>query len=129
MAIIINKYLKESGFMNKIVLLGRLTKDPELKEAESSKTSYIKFNMAVERRFKTEEAYGDVDFIPIIAWSKNAEVISKYLKKGDLISISGRLSINSFKDEEGKNKQSTNVILEEFTFVPNNNAIKHNKIS
>ena len=114
--------------MNKIVLLGRLTKDPELKESESTKISYLKFDLAVERRFKTDELYGDVDFIPIIAWAKNAEVIAKYVKKGDMITLSGRLSVSLFKDEEGKQKHSMNVILEEFKFVPSRNTTKDNKI-
>lgn len=103
--------------MNKIILLGRITKDPELKKTESTGTSYVKFDIAVDRKYKSDEANSDVDFIPIVAWSKQAEVICKYLKKGDCITLSGRLSVNNYLDKDGNKKYSTNVILEEFRFV------------
>lgn len=106
--------------MNKIVLLGRFTKDPELKKTENTGVEYLKFDIAVERRFKNDETNGDVDFIPIVAWAKNAEVISKYFKKGDYITLSGRLSINSYEDKDGNKRHSTNVILEEFRFIGTN---------
>ncbi|MDD5793685.1 single-stranded DNA-binding protein [Clostridium sp. HCP1S3_B4] len=103
--------------MNKIILLGRITRDPELKKTESTGTSYVKFDIAVDRRYKSSESNSDVDFIPIVAWSKQAEVICKYLKKGDCITLSGRLSVNNYLDKEGNKKYSTNVVLEEFRFI------------
>ena len=103
--------------MNKIILLGRITKNPELKKTESTGTSYVKFDIAGDRKYKSDEVNSDVDFIPIVAWSKQAEVICKYLKKGDCITLSGRLSVNNYLDKEGNKKYSTNVILEEFRFV------------
>lgn len=110
--------------MNKIVLLGRLTRDPELKLKENTDIKYVKFDLAVERKFKSDEPHGDVDFIPVIAWAKNAETIHKYFSKGDFISLSGRLLVSSYEDKEGVKRHSTNVVLEEFRFV---GANKNNK--
>lgn len=114
--------------MNKIILLGRITKDPELRKTDSTGISYVKFDIAVDRRFKSADSNSDVDFIPIVAWSKQAEIICKYLSKGDYITLSGRLSVNSYSDNDGNKRYSTNVILEEFRFV-NGSSKNSNKES
>lgn len=102
--------------MNKIVLLGRLTKDPELIQIEGIDRSCTRFTIAVERNFKSADGTRKSDFIPITIWGKKAEVVVKYMKKGDYISLSGRLRTGSYEDKEGNRKYIAEVIAEEFKF-------------
>lgn len=99
--------------MNKIILIGRITKDPELIHINEGEGQYCRFSLAVERRYKNSEGIKEVDFIPVCTWSKSAEYVSSYIKKGDLLSISGNLRISSYEDKEGKKKYSSEVIAEE----------------
>lgn len=105
--------------MNKIVLLGRLVKDPELKVIDTIEKSCTRFIIAVDRNFKSADGSIKTDFIPIIIWGKKAEVVVKYMKKGDYISLSGRLRTGSYEDKEGNKKYIAEVIAEEFKFVNN----------
>ena len=102
--------------MNNITLIGRLTRDPELKYSQSGK-AFTKFNIAVQREFKKDEA----DFINCIAWDKRAEAICEYLRKGRRIAIQGRLSVNSY-DKDGETKWITEVIVDKFEFVDSANS-------
>jgi len=97
--------------MNKIILLGRLTKNINLKYAGENKTAIATSTIAVNRRYEKEKA----DFINIKAFGKTAEIIALYLTKGVQVGISGRLQINSY-DKDGEIKYFTEVIIEEFTF-------------
>lgn len=97
--------------MNKVVLLGRLVANPELKET-SSKNSYTRFTIAVNRAIKDE-----TDFINCIAWNKQAELICKYFKKGERILLDGRLTINNFKDKDGNNRESVEIVVDNFEFI------------
>lgn len=103
--------------MNKIVLLGKLIKDPELRYLESSEKVNSKFIIAVERSFKSLDGTRKSDLIPITVWGKKAEVICKYLRKGDYISLSGRLRTGSYEDKDGNKKYIAEVSLEDFKFV------------
>ena len=78
--------------MNRIILIGRLTKDPEKRVLEDSGKILARFTIAVEREYKNASGEREVDFIPIIVWGKKAEVAAEYLTKGSLISVCGRLS-------------------------------------
>lgn len=108
--------------MNKIILLGRLTKDPEFKTLEESNLSLCKFTLAVRRvyRKETEEKEG-VDFIPVVFFGRRAEIINEYLKKGNLLSVSGRLQLRSYEDKEGVKRHIAEVIGDEFQFVSSKN--------
>ncbi len=106
--------------MNKIVLMGRLIKDPELKYTESKNKVYTKFVIAVQRNFKLADGTREADFIPIKIWGKKAEVICKYLKKGSCITVSGRLRTGSYEDIQGNKKYITEVVGEDFRFVSYN---------
>ena len=97
--------------MNYVSLLGRLTKDPELKQSSSGK-SYCRFSIAVKREFVKD----GVDFINCIAWDKRAEFISNYFSKGKRILIQGRLNINSY-ESNGEKRISTDVIVDKADFI------------
>ncbi len=110
--------------MNNITLLGRLTKDPELKYTQSGK-AFTKFSIAVQREFKKDEA----DFINCIAWDKRAEAICEYLRKGRRIATQGRISVNSY-EKDGETKWITEVIVDKFEFVDSaNNDTKESEKS
>ena len=101
--------------MNKVVLIGRLTKDPELKFA-STGTAVTTFTVAVNRRFK-KEGQQDTDFIPVVVWGKQAESTANYMSKGKLIGISGRIETRSYEAKDGTRKYVTEVIAEEVQFL------------
>ena len=100
--------------MNQVTLIGRLTKDPELKYTQGGK-AFCKFNIAVTREFNREEA----DFIGCVAWDKRAETIAEYLRKGRRIAIQGRLNVRSY-EQNGENKWITEVIVDKFDFIDTN---------
>ena len=101
--------------MNKVVLIGRLTKDPELKFA-STGTAVTTFTVAVNRRFK-REGQQDADFIPVVVWGKQAESTANYMSKGKLIGISGRIETRSYEAKDGTRRYVTEVIAEEVSFL------------
>lgn len=101
--------------MNKIVLLGRLTKDVELRYTTSN-TPVGTFTLAVNRRTKVENQ-PDADFFNIVAWNKTAEFCSKYFKKGQQIALTGRLQTRSYDDKDGKKVFITEIIAEEVYFA------------
>ena len=97
--------------MNQVNLLGRLTKDPELKYGASG-TAFCKFTLAVNRAFKKDE----VDFINCTAFGKAAETIAEYVRKGDQFAIGGRLQVDTY-ESNGEKKYSTSVMVDGFTFI------------
>ena len=103
--------------MNKIVLLGRLIKDPELRIIESGDRVRTTFVIAVDRNFKSADGTRKADFIRVTVWGKKAEILCKYLKKGDSISLSGRLKTGSYEDKLGNKKYTAEVIAEDFSFI------------
>ena len=103
--------------MNKVILLGRLTKDVELRYTQTSNMAVASFTLAVNRKFVKEGENRQADFFNIIAWNKLADVSSKYLKKGMQILITGRLQTRSWDDEQGVKHYVTEIIAEEFDFI------------
>ena len=102
--------------MNKVILMGRLTRDPEVRYTQTNNTLVASFSLAVNRRFK-QEGQPDADFINIVAWSKLAEFCSKYFKKGQQVSIVGRLQVRNWEDEQGQKHYVTEVVAEEAYFA------------
>lgn len=103
--------------MNKITLMGRLVRDPETKYTNSQTPLAIaEFTLAVNRRFK-KDGEPDADFINCKAFSKTAETIGKFCKKGQMIAIVGRLQVRTYDNQEGKKVWVTEVIVEEFHFT------------
>lgn len=104
--------------MNKVILVGRLTKDPELKTTTNGK-SVATFSVAVDRRFKQDDQ-PTADFFNIVSWGRQAEVITQYLGKGRQIALSGRLQSRSYTAQDGSKRYVTEVVLEEFDFIGSN---------
>ena len=103
--------------MNKVILMGRLTKDVEVRYTQTSNTVVANFNLAVNRRFVKQGEEKQADFINIIAWNKLGEFCSKYFKKGQQVGIIGRLQTRSWEDEQGKRHYVTEVVAEEAYFA------------
>lgn len=103
--------------MNKVILLGRLTKDVELRYTQHSNTAVAKFTLAVNRKFVKEGEERQTDFFNVVAWNKLAETSSKYLKKGMQALITGKLQNRTWDDEQGIKHYITEVITEELDFV------------
>lgn len=101
--------------MNKVTLVGRLAKDPELRTTNTGK-SVCSFSVAVDRRFK-QEGQPTADFFTVTAWGKQGEVINQYMAKGRQIALSGRLQNRTYEDKEGIKRNVVDVILEEFDFI------------
>ncbi len=99
--------------MNKVILLGRLTKDPEVRYTTQNNTLVCTFSLAVNRQSKEKET----DFFNIVAWSKTGEFCSKYFKKGKQVLIEGRLQTRNYDDKDGKKVYVTEVIAEQVFFA------------
>ena len=105
--------------MNKVILMGRLTKDPDVKYVQGANTFTVaRYTLAVNRRFK-RDGEPEADFIMCVAFGKSAEFVEKYLKKGQQIAIQGRLQFETWTDQNGNKHYSTNVVAEEHYFCGN----------
>ena len=103
--------------MNKVILMGRLTKDPEIRYSQAAEPLCIaKFTLAVNRRFK-REGEQEADFIFCTAFGKQAEFIERFFKKGSQPLITGRIQVRSYDDNAGQKKWATDVIVEEVQFT------------
>lgn len=102
--------------MNKVELIGRLTKDAELKTT-SSGINYCNFIIAVDRKFKDANGNRQADFIACVAWRTTADFISKYFKKGNRIAVVGSIQTRTYEDQNGQKKLVTEVIVDEAEFV------------
>ena len=102
--------------MNKAILVGRLTKDPELKTTGSG-VSVCSFTLAINRRFKNAEGGYDADFINCVAWRQQAEFISKYFSKGRMVGICGSIQTRTYDREDGQRVYVTEVVADEVSFV------------
>jgi single-strand DNA-binding protein len=107
--------------MNKVVLVGRLTAKPELRYT-SSNTAFLRFTIAVNRNFTGADGKREADFINVVAWRKQAETISKFFDKGNLIAIEGRLQTGSYDDRDGNKRYTMDVALDNFEFVEGKNS-------
>ena len=102
--------------MNKVVLLGRLTRDVELTySASANPVAVAKYSIAVNRKYKQDGV--DVDFFNVVAFGKAAEFVNQYFSKGQQILVVGRLQVNNYTDKQGNKRTSTNVIAEEQHFA------------
>lgn len=102
--------------MNKAILIGRLTKTPELRTTESG-TSSATFTVAVNRAFTNANGERETDFVSCVAWRKQAENIAKYCTKGSLVSVEGRIQTRSYDAQDGTKRYVTEVIVENCTFL------------
>jgi single-strand DNA-binding protein len=102
--------------MNKAILMGRLTRDPELKYT-GSQVPVISFTLAVDRRFKNSSGERQADFISCVAWRQTAEFIGKYFHKGSKLGAIGNIQTRSWDDQDGKKHFATEVVVDEVYFV------------
>lgn len=105
--------------MNKVILVGRLARNPELRTTQNGK-SVATFSLAVDRRFK-QEGQPTADFFNVVAWGKPGEVICQYMGKGRQIAVNGRLQSRSYDAQDGTKRYVTEIILEEFDFIGSKN--------
>ena len=102
--------------MNKVILIGRLTKDPEVRYTTTNNTLVCGFSLAVNRRL-AKEGEQQADFFNIVAWNKLGEFCSKYFVKGQQVAISGRLQTRNYDDKDGKKIYVTEIVAEEAHFA------------
>lgn len=102
--------------MNKCTLVGRLTKDPELKFAQGTGNAVTTFTVAVNRRFK-REGQPEADFIPVVVFGKTAEACANYTSKGKLISVSGAIQTRTYDAKDGTKRYVTEIIADEVDFL------------
>lgn len=103
--------------MNKVILLGRLTKDVDVRYTQTNNIMVASFSLAVNRRFAKEGEERQADFINVVAWSKTAEFCSKYFKKGQQVGIIGRIQTRNWEDENKVKHYITEVVAEEVYFA------------
>lgn len=103
--------------MNKVILMGRLTREPDIRYTQSTNTMVTSFTLAVNRRFVRQGEERQADFINIVAWNKTAEFVSKYFKKGQQVGVIGRIQTRNYDDEQGIKHYITEVIAEEVYFA------------
>lgn len=103
--------------MNKVILIGRLVKDPDLKFAQGSGMAICKFTMAVNRATKDKQA----DFINCIAFDKRAETIAQYVAKGHQFAVVGQLQTGSYEASDGTKRYTTDIVVSEFDFIQSKN--------
>lgn len=97
--------------INRVVLVGRLTRDPELRQTTTGK-DVCSFSIAVNKRFKPQDGSPDADFFNITAWGKTAEFVANYLNKGRLVAVDGRLQQSRFTDKDGNDREKVEVVAD-----------------
>lgn len=103
--------------MNKVVLIGRLVRDPELKFAAGSGMAVTRLTMAVDRRFLSKDGQKEADFIPVVLFGKTAETVANYMSKGSLLGVSGTIRTGSYDAKDGTKKYTTEVYADEVQFL------------
>ena len=103
--------------LNLVVLIGRLTRDPELRHTPGNGTAVATFTLAVDRPFTNRQGEKEADFINIVTWDKLAENCANYLQKGRLVAVTGRLQIRSYDDREGNRRWITEVVARDVRFL------------
>ena len=115
--------------LNKVVLCGRLTADPELKQTQNG-VAVVTFTLAVNRRFQSRSADAaggqQADFISLVAWRQTAEFISKYFKKGSALCVTGSIQTRTWQDQQGQRRYATEVVVDEAMFVDSRNEAAGN---
>ena len=109
--------------MNKVILMGRLTRDPEVRYSQgASQTAVARFSIAVDRRFGKREGEPDADFFNCTAFGKTAEFVERYLHKGTKIALSGRIQNDNYTNKEGQMVYSVRIIVDDVEFAESKNA-------
>ena len=113
--------------MNHVVLIGRLTKDVDLRYIQGTGTPVANFAIAVDREFTGKDGRKEVDFIDIQVWGKSAENCANYIGKGSLVSVQGSIRIDSYQNQEGENRRITRVNANRVQFLDTKKGNQENK--
>ncbi len=109
--------------MNKVILMGRLTRDPEVRYSQGEQaTAVARYTIAVDRRFRRDGDQQTADFIPCVAFGRLGEFAEKYLRKGTKIVITGRIQTGSYNNRDGQRVYTTDVVVEECEFAESKNS-------
>lgn len=101
--------------LNRIIVMGRLTRDPELRRTNSG-TAVASFSLAVDRDFKSQSGEKETDFIDVVAWRNTAEFVSKYFSKGRMAVVEGRLQLRDWTDKDGNKRRSAEIVANSVYF-------------
>ena len=115
--------MEKNKMLNNVVLVGRLTADPELKEIGKD-GKVVNFSLAVQRNYKNADGEYETDFIQCSVWNNIAENMKEYVKKGDLIGVKGVLQSSSFEDKDGNKRYKTEVRAEKITFLSSKKEVE-----
>ena len=102
--------------LNKVILVGRLTRDPDLRYIQSGE-AVANFTLAVDRPFTNQKGEKETDFVRIVVWKKQAENCAQYLNKGSMAAVDGRLQLRNYEDSSGEKKQAVEVVAERVVFI------------
>ncbi|MFM9280845.1 single-stranded DNA-binding protein [Paenibacillus jiagnxiensis] len=105
--------------LNRVILIGRLTKDPELRYTPSG-VAVTQFTLAVDRPFTSQGGEREADFIPVVTWRQLAETCANYLRKGRLTAVEGRIQVRNYENNEGKRVYVTEVVADNVRFLESN---------
>ncbi len=108
--------------MNKVILMGRLTRDPEVRYGGANNSAVARFSLAVDRRFKRDGDEQTADFINCVAFGKTAEFLEKYARKGTKFVVEGRIQTGSYTNKEGQKVYTTDVVCENVEFAESKNS-------
>ena len=104
--------------VNKVILIGRLTRDPDVRNVGDTKVA--NFTLAVDRTYKNQNGEREADFIPIVVWRKTAELCERFLSKGSMCAVTGRLQVRSYDANDGTKRYVTEVVADEVQFFLGN---------
>ena len=113
--------------MNRVVLIGRLTKNPELRFTPGTGLAVSTFTIAVDRR-ANKEGKKETDFIPIVVWGKQGENVANYMSKGKLIGISGRIQTRNYEGKDGIKRYVTEIVADEVQFLEKKNDVSNDAL-
>lgn len=113
--------------MNKVVLIGRLTKNPELRFTPGTGKAVATFTIAVDRRVPNKDGKKETDFIPIVVWGKQGESAANNLEKGRLVAISGRIQTRNYEGKDGIRRYVTEIVADEVQFLEKKNDVSNDE--
>lgn len=102
--------------LNSVIIMGRLTRDPELRRTQSG-TAVTSFSLAVDRDFKSQSGEKETDFIDVVAWRNTGEFAAKYLAKGRMAAVEGRIQVRDWQDKDGNRRKSVEVVADNVYFA------------
>ncbi len=108
--------------LNRVILIGRLTRDPELRYT-STGIAVTRFTVACDRKFTNQQGERETDFIPVVTWRNLAENCANYTRKGSLVGLEGRLQVRSYENQEGRTVWTTEVVADDVRFLEPKNRV------